>query len=169
MFCMVCNKAPATVHVTRIVNNQITEGHYCANCANQKSNSGIGHQNNPEDLLSSLMNPGGILEAAAPLNNVTVVERTCECCGLTYQRFKETGKLGCPECYQTFKDSLRDLLRRMHGSVQHQGKNPSHTIDLVQRDNKVRELRQQLQKAITREDYEKAAHLRDLIKETETN
>lgn len=169
MLCMVCNKTPATVHVTRIVNNQITEGHYCANCASQKTQSGSISQNNSADILNSLMNLGGEMESAAPLKKVTIASKTCECCGLTYQRFKETGKLGCPECYSTFKDSLRDLLRRMHGSAQHQGKSPLRTVDLVERDNKVRELRQQLQKAIKHEDYEKAAHLRDLIKDTETN
>ena len=77
--------------------------------------------------------------------------------------------MGCPDCYQTFKDSMRHLLRRMHGSAQHQGKNPSRTVDLVEQNKKVWELRQQLQHAVKSENYEQAAQIRDLINEAEND
>ena len=46
---------------------------------------------------------------------------TCSRCGGSLQDFRESGRLGCPDCYRTFEAPLRDLLRRLHGSTQHVG------------------------------------------------
>jgi len=165
--CMVCNKAIATVHVVRIINGQIAKVDYCADCASQKTDSGLVKNNNQTDLINSLFNTES--EAAEPVRSFKTHDLTCPRCGLTYSRFKDIWKLGCPDCYTTFKDTLRQLLRRMHGSTQHQGKSPSRIVDLVQRDKKIWELRQQLQQAVSTEDYEQAARLRDLIQQAELN
>ena len=45
----------------------------------------------------------------------------CARCGATLQDFRESGRLGCAECYQAFEVPLRDLLRRLHGSTHHMG------------------------------------------------
>ena len=169
MYCSLCNKAPATVHVTRIQNNQIKELHFCARCASQKANTNGSLSNgNVTDALNQLLQ--GISQAEpGAIQELTSTEKVCSCCGLTYNKFKEIGKLGCPECYQTFREELKHLLRRMHGSAQHLGKNPRRTDDLVVRDKKLWEMRKQLQKAVKSEDYELAARLRDLIQEAENN
>ena len=94
--------------------------------------------------------------------------KVCSRCGLSFEKFREIGKLGCADCYQTFRDELNHLLRRMHGSSHHSGKNPHRTLDIVERDKRIWELRQKLQKAVKTENYEEAAKIRDLI-ETEEN
>jgi len=35
--------------------------------------------------------------------------------------FRDSGRLGCDQCYVSFDTHLRDLLRRLHGSSQHVG------------------------------------------------
>lgn len=169
MNCNICNKVPATVHVIRIQNNKVIEVHYCAQCNLLKSNF---NQENSKlsilgDIYNQLMNTEN-LNADIPSDNSTR-NKACLVCGLTYEKFKEIGKLGCPDCFQTFKDTLVYLLRRMHGSIQHIGKNPAQVSDLVFRNKQILELRQQLLYAIKSEDYEQAAKLRDLIQQTERN
>ena len=82
--------------------------------------------------------------------------------------FRASGRLGCAHCYAAFEQSLRDLLRRVHGSAQHVGRtyevpNPS----LLERDASLGALRAQLQKAIEDEAFETAARLRDEIRALE--
>lgn len=91
--------------------------------------------------------------------------RSSECshCGLSIAEFNKTGRLGCSECYHTFADELHGLLRKIHGSDQHTGKAP--TMDPVQLEvrKEILALRRRLKRAIEREEFEKAAELRDRI------
>src|ERR1051325_3908863 len=45
----------------------------------------------------------------------------CPECGSTLRDFRDSGRLGCDQCYVSFDVHLRDLLRRLHGSSQHVG------------------------------------------------
>ena len=45
----------------------------------------------------------------------------CAFCSMTLADFRETGRLGCASCYTTFDQSLRALLRRVHGNARHAG------------------------------------------------
>jgi len=93
----------------------------------------------------------------------------CPKCGLVYSNFKETGRLGCSECYPTFRSQLRPLLRRVHGSTKHVGKAPVRDAARVALRREVQRLHEELQKAVEREDFESAADLRDRIKKMEAN
>jgi protein arginine kinase activator len=74
-----------------------------------------------------------------------------------------SGQLGCHQCYQTFFDHLKDLLRRIHGSNEHLGKVPRSSRDKFLARRKLNKLQQQLKTAIESEDFERAALLRDKI------
>ena len=52
------------------------------------------------------------------------VEIKCPRCGFTQADFKKAGRLGCPECYQTFAEALEGLLKTMHKGTRHVGKIP---------------------------------------------
>ncbi len=89
----------------------------------------------------------------------------CPECGSTLKDFRETGRLGCAQCYLAFDGHLRDLLRRLHGSSQHVGERyaaPGETDT----DPRVRllELKEQLRRAVESENFELAAELRDRIR-----
>jgi len=92
----------------------------------------------------------------------------CPFCGLTFSDFRETGRLGCPQCYETYAVHLQKLLRRVHGGTQHVGKvylPPDPTSS--DRERRLDALKRRLQRAVDSEDFERAAELRDEIRSLE--
>jgi protein arginine kinase activator len=87
----------------------------------------------------------------------------CPRCGITYRKFRSTGKFGCPNDYVVFKKGLLNLLEKIHQKVQHVGKIPSRVGDQLARQKELSQLREELARAIESEAYEKAAELRDRI------
>jgi protein arginine kinase activator len=81
-----------------------------------------------------------------------------------FSDFSKTGRLGCGNCYATFRVQFNDLLRKIHGSTQHRGKVPHMPGDVMKPLREERKLHEELKKAIDEEDFEKAAGLRDRIK-----
>lgn len=165
MFCDVCGKNPATVHLTEIIDEQMNELHLCEDCARHKS-AAMEQQFGLSDLLAGMADfqkPSGKEEELVTIK--------CPSCGLTYADFKKIGRLGCGECYNVFRKYLAPLLKRIHGSNQHIGKNPVKAkvaVKLYKKKTGLPELKNQLQKAIREEAFEEAARLRDQIKEMET-
>ena len=115
------------------------------------------------DLLAGLADLGGVQEPA--------IKESVKCsfCGFTLVDFQRTGRLGCPKCYETFKDQLAPLLRRIHGQDRHMGKLPIRAISgkLSKEARELHTLKVGLQKAISIEAFEEAASLRDRIKKIE--
>ncbi|MFH0826520.1 MAG: UvrB/UvrC motif-containing protein [Candidatus Omnitrophota bacterium] len=162
MLCNVCSKNPATVHLTEIIDDQITELHLCEECARQKSAA-----MEQQFGLSSLL--AGMAEAEKPVVKETESAGIkCPNCQLTYADFKRIGRLGCGECYSAFKRLLVPLLKRIHGSSQHFGKSPSRMARAkVRKRLDLGDLQDKLQRAIEMEAFEEAARIRDQIKELE--
>ncbi len=163
MVCDVCGKNQATVHLTEIVDDQMTELHLCEECARQKSEQ-MEQQFGLSDLLAGMVDFG-----KAPQDKADVSLK-CKKCGLTYTDFKKIGRLGCGECYPAFKKFLAPLLKRIHGSNQHLGKIPlKEPKGAVKKTVDLDTLRQRLTRAIETEAFEEAARIRDQIKELEKN
>ncbi len=171
MYCDECGKNKSTVHLTEIVNDQITKLNLCEVCAKQKGADAEQHFG-IADLLSALSD----VEAHAPAHlpqgtagAATHAKSKCQNCGLAYEDFKKVGRLGCSQCYQSFKASLTPLLKRIHGSNQHLGKtpNPEFTNQMkasYKFHEELLQVKDQLLKAVRREEFEEAAALRDKIK-----
>ncbi|MFH1202351.1 MAG: UvrB/UvrC motif-containing protein [Candidatus Omnitrophota bacterium] len=161
MLCDICGKNPATVHLTEIIDDQMNELHLCEQCAHQKS-----LQMDQQFGLSDLL--GGLAEFEKPTKEKeATVAIKCTNCGLTYADFKKIGRLGCSECYNTFKKYLGPLLKKIHGSIIHFGKSPFKVARVLDKRGDLQALRNQLQKAIETEAFEEAARIRDQIKELE--
>jgi protein arginine kinase activator len=158
MLCCVCKEKEATVHYTQIAGEKVQKVDLCEACAKSKGvNDPMGFS--LADLLLGLGASQEIEQAAGG------TELKCARCGFTQADFKKAGRLGCPECYHTFAEALGGLLKTMHKGTRHVGKVPEalkQTRDLSQR---VKELQDQLNKAIADEDFEEAAVLRDEIKQ----
>lgn len=172
MLCDNCNKNPATVHLTEIVDSQMNELHLCEECARQKS-AQMESQFGLSELLAGLAEFG---KPASGKEKEQQVNLKCPVCGLTYADFKKIGRLGCGNCYEAFKRYLAPLLKRIHGSSQHVGKSPlksGATLTVTTKTKAktsapdLQELKFRLQKAIEQEAFEEAARLRDQIKELE--
>ena len=161
MVCNICGKNQATEHLTEIIDDQITELHLCEECAQKK-----GAQLESHFRLSDLL--AGLADLGTQFNKTKAEPKLkCERCGLTYEDFKKVGRLGCGECYNAFKEALVPLLKRIHGSTQHYGKSPKKIAKMVKSKNEMESLREKLQKAVQKEDFEEAAKLRDKIREME--
>jgi protein arginine kinase activator len=158
MHCDVCHKREATVHLTEIINNKITKLHLCEQCAKAKSEEMEEHFG-LADLLSGLADLMPVVEKEEIEKGVS-----CPTCGFTFQNFRKRGRLGCPRCYDTFRNQLSPLLRKIHGSETHIGKVP--TRKEVSRDKTVLigDLKSRLEKAVQQEEFEEAARLRDQIR-----
>lgn len=167
MQCSQCNEREAVVHLTQIAHDQVTTVHLCEKCAAEKGldSTESAAQHPLSGLVSSI---GKGVGAALPAREGE--ERVvCPGCGGTLRTFRETGRLGCAECYRVFEEPLRDLLRRVHGSTQHVGEGyASEASPASGEDDGVREmLQEQLRVAIEAENFELAAELRDRLKVAE--
>lgn len=168
MYCEECKVRPATVHLTQIINGQTMQTHLCEQCAAKKGAAmfnlniepGFSIPNLLGTLFGNVYNMQGV---AAP----TAANTVCSNCGMNFERIRQTGKLGCSECYSAFERELEPTLRRVHGNSQHIGKIPKRGGGKVMLKKKIEELKSRLQKAVAREEYEKAAEIRDEIKRLE--
>jgi len=163
MLCQICGKNPATVHFTEIHDNKMSELHVCERCAEEK-----GLHSEPAKQKFDIA-----AVFADMMNSMTTTEEErvghvqCPRCGLLYSAFKETGRLGCAECYGAFQFQLRPLLRRIHGDTRHKGKTPARDGEVVSIARQVQRLYDELQRAVEREEFERAAEVRDEIKRLE--
>lgn len=161
--CDLCGKTPATVHLTEVVNDEVSKMHLCEECAKKKSQSMQSHFG-LSDLLSGLMDFGeGISQETADRTSVI----TCPICGMSYRDFQKSGRLGCGRCYKTFDERLSALLRKIHGADRHVGKMPYEGEERIKDQQRLKHLKGEIQTAIRTENFEKAAVLRDEIKELE--
>ena len=162
MACDSCGSTDAVVHLTQIVNNQMSTHRLCEKCAAEK-----GLESAPEPVnfpLTDFLAQMGTDTAS----DAESAESVCSFCGLSFADFRETGRLGCPHCYETYQPQLERLLRRVHGGTQHVGKiylPPDPTSSDLER--RLEGLRRKLTRAVESEDFEHAAELRDEIQALE--
>ena len=157
MLCDNCGKDPAKIHYKEVRDNEVTEFHLCEKCAMEKGIQ-VPHKKQPFSISNIFA--GMAEEAASGLES-------CKSCGFSYKEFRDSGRLGCSECYQAFRDQLKPLLRRIHGSNAHIGKSPRMSQGLYEKRREIEDLKVRLGLAIETEDFEKAAEIRDRIKELE--
>jgi len=144
VICQICKQRPAKVHYTEIVNNSMVSLDLCAECAEEK---GIDVQSTAPYGLGDLV--AGLIDSAVA------------------GEMDKIGRFGCPDCYTSFEAQIAPMLRQIHGAAQHQGKAPpDHERRTVVRE-RVTGLRDELARAVEAEDYERAAQIRDEIRQLE--
>jgi protein arginine kinase activator len=160
MSCDQCHEREAVIHLTQIVNEQVTTLHLCERCAAEKGVESPGAQ--PKTPLGSFLAAMG--KGVDPEPVARGVD-ACPRCGASFQDFRESGRLGCPECYQSFEAPLRDLLRRLHGSTHHLGERYADPGQATPSETAIAsDLREQLRLAVETENFELAAELRDRLR-----
>ena len=159
ILCDVCKENIATVHYTEIVDNKLKKMDLCEECAKQK-NIGINVQFSVADILK------GLTESHIAKKEES--GKKCPLCGLTFGKFRKTGKLGCGQCYEVFAEELLPIIGDIHKNAQHVGTKPSKSRSRKTASAKLKgqldDLNSQLENAIKNEEYEEAAVLRDEIK-----
>ena len=164
MLCDNCKERDAIINLTQVEHDSKVTLHLCEQCAQQK-----GVETGGAVLKSPLGNfLGAVVKGASPGALVPAAGDglRCPACGSTLRDFRDSGRLGCDQCYVSFETHLRDLLRRLHGSSQHVGETyepPGATDDANPR-SQLLELKAQLRRAVEGENFELAAELRDRIR-----
>lgn len=161
MKCQKCGNYDATTHITEVVNGLKSESYLCAKCAGVeggKLDFGSVFSSDLDSFFSSLWSSPKALSA-----------QICPNCKSTLADLQKRGRLGCSECYKTFYDFLLRPLKEIHGSTRHTGKIPSRAGKITHKQNEVSRLRSELDRAVLDQNFEKAAELRDRIKEIEQN
>lgn len=158
MKCQKCTKS-ATLHITEVLaDDQFEELHLCEECAQKYLY---------EPQAPPKKAPAG---KTAPLDDDdagTLNQKQCGVCGVRFVEFRNSGRLGCPHDYTEFVTELIPLLESIHGDSRHAGKTPRRLPQVRHAQAELVKLRKQLQQAVTREDYEEAARLRDRIRQME--
>lgn len=165
MKCQSCGKREATVRYYENINGKQKEVFLCAECAKK-----LGF-----DSFSDIFSP---IFTTIPkfMDDIDDVE-TCPNCGYTFDEYTKTGLFGCPRCYDTFKDRLDLLFLKMNGKNRHVPLEGATTLkEKMQKDKeskndkktiKLEDLKKQLKELVQKEEYEKAAIVRDEIKKLE--
>jgi len=165
MVCQECNQRPATLHFTKIVNGEKEEFQLCEKCAKEKGdmyliNNTSGFSLN--NLLAGLFNiePNFQESQLDPFEKQEILQ--CENCSMTFNQFIKAGRFGCSHCYTAFKEQLKPIYRRLHsGNGHHNGKIPSRIGGTMHIKKNIDALKIQLTELITKEEFEKAAVVRD--------
>jgi len=144
--CSLCEEA-ATVHLSQVVHGKVTKVHLCEACA-QKGGA----------MDPAVFQLADALTTASPAPTLI-----CPQCGFTDIDFRKRGRLGCPSCWETFGDVLGGLLRKVQHEPSHVGRTPAGASPVGRLRRRLDDARREMEKAITGEDYEAAARLRDEI------
>ncbi|MBS4959311.1 MAG: UvrB/UvrC motif-containing protein [Clostridiales bacterium] len=179
MYCERCHKKPATVFMTQIVNGQATRQYLCADCASRFCIEGgvsledifnrfiAAHRRRQRDngeeevkyeRVVNQINPFGKKKNSSALNDLV-----CPACGTTYREFRKTGRLGCAQCADIMKEQIQEVFFGESESLCYQGRAPKKLREKIYGDREKEVLQKMLKDAVDKEDYSRAAVIRDRI------
>ncbi len=163
MLCRNCSKKEATTHIRSIIAGETAETHLCAECA-----AALGYTNvfpffggAVGDLVF------GTLRNASAVSTLSSKVLRCEHCGCSFEDIANSGSPGCPDCYRVFYDKLLPGIQRIHGKASYVGKVAGGAGEDVKLAHRKALLKDLLNRAIDDQNFERAAQLRDEIRELE--
>lgn len=158
ILCERCGEKKATFFYEENRNGTVTKVSLCADCAKKL---GLGKNLFAEEELF------GAFTLFPSLTGRKTAEEICPVCKKSLGEIRKSGKFGCSACYDRFAGRL-DLSpflgKEFHGaaltekSVPNKGK---------AEEDPILSLKKELEQAVQSEEYEKAAKLRDKIREME--
>lgn len=152
MLCSKCHKNEATVFYKQNINGAVHEYALCSECAGEY---GIG--------FSGLNLFGSVFVPSVEKRQ----QKRCTLCSSTIDEILKSGKTGCSECYNVFSEELGPTIKGIHSVRKHKGRSPGSSAEKSNDTNELTDLKLALKSAIENEEYEKAATLRDRIRELE--
>ncbi len=160
---MKCDKcgAPSVYHSTLIVNGVSQKTSLCRDCAIKE---GVFNQRTSlfDDMFSSF---------ADMLGYEQVENIVCPICKTSLREFKSTGKLGCPNCYDIFRDEISSVLKRIAPYEVHKQdavKTTKSKPKKLSKEEQINELRKEMKLAVSEERYEDAAKIKKQITKLES-
>ncbi len=159
MLCEKCKKREANVFITKTVGGFKSEMRLCSECADKENHSffSFGTDNPFEGFFGdSIFSVPSVSE-----------QKKCPVCGQTRSQLAASGRAGCAKCYEVFEAELGKIIYGIHGNVTHNGAFPGKHAENARKIKEIEALKKEQQAAIAEQDYEKAAVLRDKIRELE--
>lgn len=161
MLCEECGNNSATVHLTKIVNGKVNKLHLCGLCAKKHKSFDFDSTFSINNFLTGLLDNS----QEDKFKVGSTEDNRCSKCGMTYGKLRQTGRFGCSHCYESFKQRLSPLFKRIHGHDSHVGKVPKKAGGVFRIKKEIDALRNQIDFAVRKEEFERAAQLRDQIRE----
>lgn len=169
MLCEKCNKNYATTVIRQNINGVQSEVHLCDECSkmyNEYFENGYSKMFSDfgfgiGSVLGSILGQDFLSENLLSSKD----EPKCPMCNTTLNEIKNSGNVGCSNCYETFREQLMPLINRIHGKTVHSGRIPASAEGKVSLKNRLADAEKQLKIAIENQEFEKAAKLRDEINE----
>lgn len=156
MLCEKCGKNEAVYNYSENINGKKKTLFLCRDCA--PSESALG-----SSILSSLFGAVSTDHIYNRQRRSDTDEKKCPVCGIGLYEIGKTGKVGCAECYRTFRSELSSAIKRIHGNAVYRGSTPKAHTEKTE-NNREEQLRRELKEAIDGENYERAAALRDELR-----
>ena len=176
MICEHCGKNEVEILVKQITDQEVKRLGLCRQCAEEL---GFIAPAMPSITISFSLTDGAPRPRKPRRSQPRKREQTfdslvCPSCGVKFSSFRDDGLLGCPRCYEEFRVPLGAYLQKTQGAESHWiASDIFDDIGLVSRGGEksaaapdcddVARLRRELDEAVSVEDYERAAKLRDIL------
>jgi protein arginine kinase activator len=165
--CELCGEEAATMHLLRVVDGTVSHTHLCHDCA-----AGVAEQTAGLALVLAVpsvfrhlgRSSAGGETTASPLPS-SLEERFCGVCGTTLMDLKESGTVGCANCYQVFAEYLQASVQADAEVTEHVGKIPHRGSESDTLRHEMMRLQRMLRELVQCERFEEAAGVRDRLTE----
>lgn len=166
--CDICGEQDAVIFVKIVTSESVEEKGLCATCAARylenkeeiKELSFVDEKllNVIEEMKDLLAGIVANISAISVIMNNTKEDNQLKCtnCGMTFNDFKETGRLGCPYCYGAFHNYIKEFVFELERSGSHRGKMPEKFARLYVLKREIQYLNSQLKRMVDTENYEAA-------------
>lgn len=159
MLCQSCGKNPANTHIKKIINGELTEYMLCEKCAAK-----FGYPNILESFGFDFNNLLGSFFANSEAKLMHSDNKRCDFCGSSFEDISSTGKVGCAKCYDVFYEQFMPSIKRIHGNINHAGKCAADAGEKNIIKNQIQTLNERMKIAISEQNFEEAAKIRDELK-----
>ena len=157
MNCDRCGK-PSVYHSTLIVNGVSQTTNLCHDCAIKE---GV-FETTPTSIFDDMFDA---FSSFLPFEKVSDI--TCPVCKTSLREFKTTHKLGCPNCYEAFREEVKAILSRTAPNNLHKIEAGTTKAKKVSKQDKIASLRAEMAQAVKEERYEDAGKIKKQIQKLE--
>ncbi len=164
MKCDRCGK-PSVYHSTLIVNGVSQTTNLCRDCAIKE---GV-FNTSPASVFDDFDDMFSLFTDFLPDKTADIV---CPVCKTSLSQFRSTHKLGCPNCYEVFKNEVNAVLKRLAPFDSHkpeisqtseQTKQSAKAKKPTTKAEKIAALREEMATAVREERYEDAGKIKKQI------
>jgi len=172
MICDNCRKNEASIHLIQLDSNgEVKKFDLCKDCVkdlaflSDEEMAGGDFKNSANILAIDLgfFNDNESFDLFSSLNSGSKENRRCQYCNISLSAIKKLGRVGCPRCYEEFKEELNPLIKLIQTGIEHKGKIPLNCNKRLKIEKKIKDLKFMLEEQIIIENFEEAAKLRDKI------